>query len=482
MLRRCGRSLIGLVLGWALLLVLAEPLLAAPRIAGPWRVCDAPPWTSSSTCAVRPIREVDPQGRMLWLTADVRVDATAGEPAAVFVSAVASSAIYWDGKLVGTNGRPAARRELERPGFRDAAILLPPSAPGIHKLTLQMSSHHGILRLDSPVRQVRIAPYEGPLEPVLRGYLPALTTAGGLLIAAIFFGFASWAEGRRASRIYLTGAALFATGQLGAEASRAFIQYAYPANVLRICLVLAFAAGFGFMLLAYLARRFEAPNRLLVLLIQAVVVGTVIVAVPGFDQRTWLVLMSAAAIGMLLAIQGARQAMPGALPIFFALAVGVLLSLLSPYSFLDRDLYLWIFGLFVLLFADEARRLKQAQRSKSEGPDEPKNFGVPDGISLGTAAGRHFVLANDIVRLAAADDYTEAFLTDGRTVLHPEPLQRLLERLPASFLRVHRSHAINLAHLRSFRKGSSSSVVLSDDSTAPVSRRSVAKLVAALGT
>jgi DNA-binding LytR/AlgR family response regulator len=174
--------------------------------------------------------------------------------------------------------------------------------------------------------------------------------------------------------------------------------------------------------------------------------------------------------------------MPGALPIFFALAVGVLLSLLSPYSFLDRDLYLWIFGLFVLLFADEARRLKRAQRSKSEGPeDRPESFGAPEGISLGTAAGQHFVLVNDIVRLAAADDYTEAFLTDGRTVLHPEPLQRLLERLPASFLRIHRSHAINLSHLRSFRKGPSSSVVLSDESTAPVSRRSVAKLVAALG-
>jgi two-component system LytT family response regulator len=101
-------------------------------------------------------------------------------------------------------------------------------------------------------------------------------------------------------------------------------------------------------------------------------------------------------------------------------------------------------------------------------------------VWLGAATERRFLVPADIVRLAAADDYSEVFLTDGGSLLHPEPLQRLLKQLPVSFLRTHRSHAINLSHLRSFRKGHRSSVLLSDNSIAPVSRRRVSMLLAQL--
>ena len=89
-------------------------------------------------------------------------------------------------------------------------------------------------------------------------------------------------------------------------------------------------------------------------------------------------------------------------------------------------------------------------------------------------------MPDDIVRVVAADDYSEVFLAGGASVLHPEPLQKLVERLPRHLVRIHRSHAINLSHLRAFRNGRASSVLLSDQSVAPVSRRQVPALRAAL--
>lgn len=479
--RRWRGLLIALLLGWIPVPVLEAPAMATPAIMGPLSVCDGPPWLPSSACMPRLLRDVDPQGRMLWLTAEVRFDRRTAEPMAVFVSAYASFAVYWDGRLIGMNGLPSARPDLERPGLRDAAFPVSDATSGPHRLALQMSSHSGILRLRSPVTQVSVAPFERPSTKTMRGYLPALISAGGLLIMVLIFAFIWWTGKQGASSTYLLGAAIFATGQLGAEASRAFLEYPYPVHFLRIGLVLAFAAGFGFMLLAYLARRFAIARMWPVLLAQALVALIAILLASNFDRKTGLVLTSSMAIGLLLAIRAATRSAPGALPLVAMLGLGLVLSLVAPYSFLDRDLYLWTVGLFVLLSTGEARRIKDAFVPAEPGTSsQPPESDAPSGVYLGTYASRRFLLPADIVRAAAADDYSEVFLVDGGSVLHPEPLQKLLERFPRGFLRVHRSHAINLSHLRSFRKGPGSSVLLSDQSVVPVSRRRVAALLAAL--
>ena len=57
----------------------------------------------------------------------------------------------------------------------------------------------------------------------------------------------------------------------------------------------------------------------------------------------------------------------------------------------------------------------------------------------------------DIVALSGADDYVEVILADGRRFLHDTRLAELEHRLPAGFLRVHRSHIVNAAHVHGIR-------------------------------
>jgi hypothetical protein len=481
--RRWPGLRIALWLGWIVALAFAAPAAAVPASAGPWSVCDGPPWLPSSACSAKPLYDVDPQGRAVWLTAEVRIHRAPEEPIGVFVSAYASSAVYWDGKLAGRNGFPAERAELEKPGLRDAAFPISDATPGTHRLALQMSSHHGAVRLRSPVTQISLAPFERASSTKIRDYLPALMSAGGLLIMVVIFAFVSWGGQQGARGAYLLGAAIFVTAQLGAEASRVFLDYPYPAIFLRIWLVLAMASGFGFMLLAYLVRRFDFARLWPVLLAQTLGTAISCLLVPSFDQKTGLVLTSSTGIGLVLAIRAASLSKPGALPLAAMLALGLTISLADQVSFLDRNLYLWTAGLFLLLFSEEARRMKASLACPAPGdPDHQlsESSRLPRGLCLGTAAARRFLLPDDIVRVAAADDYSEVFLVGGGSILHPEPLQKLLERLPAKFVRTHRSHAINLSHLRSFRKGQSSSVILSDQSVAPVSRRRVPMLLAEL--
>ena len=89
------------------------------------------------------------------------------------------------------------------------------------------------------------------------------------------------------------------------------------------------------------------------------------------------------------------------------------------------------------------------------------------------SAGRIDLAAfTDIVALSGADDYVEVVLADGRRFLHDTSLQELERRLPPGFVRVHRSHIVNAAHVRSVRSlpGRRRALELAGGTEVPVSR------------
>lgn len=58
-----------------------------------------------------------------------------------------------------------------------------------------------------------------------------------------------------------------------------------------------------------------------------------------------------------------------------------------------------------------------------------------------------FARAGSIVYIAAADDYTEVHLDNGKVALVSQRLRRWEDRLPSCFTRTHRSTLVNLHHV-----------------------------------
>jgi len=470
--------LIGVFLGLGLGVAPSAVAAAAPAAGAVERVsvCASAGAQARGGCPVVPIWQADTQGRTAWLNAPVRIGPGSEAPMGLFIKAFAASAVYWDGRLIGRNGRPASRAALEAPGLRDAVIAIPPdlSRPGVHRLQLQMSTMRAPLRLATSVVSVRVAPFEAPLQPALRTYLPALLTAGGLAIAILCLALLGWRQGRIGALKFLIGAGLFTTAQLAAETSRAFVPLLYPAQIVRLELVLLCAAGFALTLPAYLCRRFAVRRGKLVLAAQAGLIAAAVLAPPGLDEKVAWVILSSAATCLALCGLAVRRKQAGALALCLVLATGLVLGLDLHASFLDRDFYVWALLLFGLLLVQEAQGLREAGEAAAAGSSGP------EALWLGSGPTRRLAAPAQIVRLAAADDYTEVFMAGAPAVLHPEPLHKLLARLPPGFVRVHRSHAVNLAHLESLRRGPQSSVTLSDRSVAPVSRRRLPQLIAAI--
>jgi two-component system LytT family response regulator len=68
----------------------------------------------------------------------------------------------------------------------------------------------------------------------------------------------------------------------------------------------------------------------------------------------------------------------------------------------------------------------------------------PSFIYLVIKGVKVFVSFGDIIRLESDRNYTLIFLADGRQVLASKTLGSFGKLLPSSFLRVHRSHLVNL--------------------------------------
>lgn len=143
-----------------------------------------------------------------------------------------------------------------------------------------------------------------------------------------------------------------------------------------------------------------------------------------------------------------------------------------------------------LLKPVEPERLAQClARVRERGPQRAApDAAADDGplhadalVCLPRRGGMRFFHVRDITHVSAADDYATVHLADGSDILSTTSLKDWETRLPEGFLRVHRSHLVQVAHLRDVvPSGSAYEVRLQGGGSVPMSRRRGAALLAQL--
>jgi two-component system LytT family response regulator len=93
----------------------------------------------------------------------------------------------------------------------------------------------------------------------------------------------------------------------------------------------------------------------------------------------------------------------------------------------------------------------------------------PQKIALQTSGGLFFVELNDIVYLKADGSYTHVYFANGSK----ETISKKLTEFSAlektkQFMRIHRSHTINLHHISKIEKGATPCVTMSDSTVLPI--------------
>lgn len=93
-------------------------------------------------------------------------------------------------------------------------------------------------------------------------------------------------------------------------------------------------------------------------------------------------------------------------------------------------------------------------------------------IALSTTDGIHLFDVSDIIRCESTDNYTTFHIRNSKPILISKTLKEYEELLSEQgFERIHQSHLINLAYLKSYIKKDGGYVIMSDNSNLPVSQR-----------
>lgn len=98
-------------------------------------------------------------------------------------------------------------------------------------------------------------------------------------------------------------------------------------------------------------------------------------------------------------------------------------------------------------------------------------------IALSTSEGIHLFEVSDIIRCESQDNYTKFFIKDRKPILIAKTLKEYEDLLAEQgFERIHQSHLINLAYLRSYIKKDGGYAVMADNSHLPISQRKKERL------
>lgn len=93
-------------------------------------------------------------------------------------------------------------------------------------------------------------------------------------------------------------------------------------------------------------------------------------------------------------------------------------------------------------------------------------------ISVPLFNGYQLLKIQDIIRCQSDNNYTTFFLASGKPLIVSKSIKEYEELLEGSdFVRIHRSHLINMLHVEKFIREDNGYVIMSDKSTIEVSRR-----------
>lgn len=225
----------------------------------------------------------------------------------------------------------------------------------------------------------------------------------------------------------------------------------------------------------------------------AVLCALALVLIPGFDYKA-LIAMS---MPLLASLIGAGvwtfQKRSRAFAYFLALLVFLIAIAIFRALFLDTVFFLLVAFFLLLLFVEQAftlveeareRRAEEARANRlAQALAEAEERSKTSHIDIKSAGKLERIATSQIIHCKGASGYSEIILVGGRTVLHSASLNEMEKTLPATFLRVHRSHLINVMFVQSLSRDPSGTgtLLLTEGEGVPVSRRVMPSVRRALG-
>lgn len=288
----------------------------------------------------------------------------------LILKVVASYELYWDGQLIGRNGRPADTLEGEIPGNVDALFQIPREllAPGEHVVALRMSSFRTGFRSTTYGIFFRWANFRDLLVERSRTAMLSVMAVGAALVVGVVFGLMWLLAGRRPPLLLFSLLFLCAAAMQAMQAWRWLFDYPYHWHYPRLVAIAAIVSAVAALLPIFVMHHFRVGRPRWIC---AVVFVAILAAWIGNHYYN-LIVLHAFAVGFgtafALAALAAFRRKRGAAVACAGLAASLLALLLAPVEFLEHAFFLSAgpaaFGLLLALVLQLRDERKEAQQAK----------------------------------------------------------------------------------------------------------------------
>jgi hypothetical protein len=314
--------------------------------------------------------DVPETGGIVILRARVPLEArhfAEGRPTGVFLAALASCELAWDGDLIGQSGRPAPTAGREIPGPVQAHWVIPDrlATAGEHVAALRCSAHHRHFRPVMGYWILLVGEYDTLLSAVRGSTRFALASLSGMVMVGIFALVLFLVDRRDRSFLLLGLVCLSGGALLLAESWRTVFGYTYDWHFTRLLVVTALAALLNLAIAGFVLVRFPGRFARRVMVALTACLGLALLF-PGWDGKALLMFIAGLALATGWVIRAVRRREHGSLPALTGLVVTLAALLWRPVEFTDVILYFAIDFLLACLLVAHALQLRRFRRQHEE--------------------------------------------------------------------------------------------------------------------
>lgn len=285
------------------------------------------------------------------------------------VSTVASYEVFWDGRLIGRNGRPGATPAEEKAGYLDNLFQLPieVTAPGEHTVAIRMSSQETGFSSSTYSLNIVMGNFRDLLVVRTRQALLSVVAFGGALVVSLVAGLGWLLAGRRRSLLLLSALCGVAAAMQALQAWRWLFEYPYPWHYPRLVAITLLVGLLGVLLVRFLQEAFAVPRRGWQRGVVVAVMAGAWFVTPIYNAICLVTVSCAFVTALGISFWAVRNGRRGARYVFVGMLISLLLLRLSPRDFLEGT-FLFSFGIpmagclvvVTLQLNDERRAARQA--------------------------------------------------------------------------------------------------------------------------
>jgi hypothetical protein len=285
------------------------------------------------------------------------------------VSVVASYELFWDGRLIGRNGRPSATPEDEQAGYVDNLFQIPIelTEPGEHTVAIRLSSQGTGFPSATYSLNFVMGNFRDLLVTRTRQALLSVIAFGGALVVSLVAGLGWLAAGRRRSLLLMSALCAAAALMQALQAWRWLFEYPYSWHYPRLVAITLLVGAVGTLLVMFLQEFFAIPRRGWQLAVLAAFLVGSWFSSPVYNSISLIMASCAFTMALALSVWAVVKRRRGARYVFAGMLASLLLLRVSPRDYLEST-FLFSFGApmagclvaLALQLSDERRAARQA--------------------------------------------------------------------------------------------------------------------------